>query len=95
MACRLIKEYEGQYGVYFQKEAQKSADMFDQAEVVNGVPYWKTRKRIPPTDLLQLWQYVGKDFDYDKTLIARDLEIAKSLAEYRKAMNNRELPQTK
>ena len=90
MACRLIKEYEGQYGTFFQREAQKSADMFEQAEVVNGVPYWKASDRIPPTDLLQFWQYVGKPFDYDKTIIARDAEITQSLDEYRKAMENRE-----
>lgn len=80
---RLLKEYMGEFGTFFQKEAAKSMSKFDEAYVTNGVVRWKTNDRVPPKDLLELWKYGSKPFDYEESIRVSDIEIQQSIAEYK------------
>lgn len=81
--ARLLQEYLGKYGEFFKKEAVKTADKFEDTYVVDGVVRWKSNDRIPPTDILELWHYIGKEFDYEKSLQVSDEETQKSIQAYR------------
>lgn len=83
MTNRLIREYNGDFGPFWQKDVQRSINMFDEVVVTDGIPRWTTNNSIPPRDLLELWAHVGKPFDFDTTIKQYDLEVAESLKQYR------------
>ena len=82
--ARLLQEYLGKYGEFFKKEAMKTADKFMDAYVVDGIVRWKSNDRIPPQDILELWHYIGEDFDYEKSLQIGDKETQRSIQNYRR-----------
>jgi len=90
MKRTLITEYQGNYGEFFKKEAQKAANRFDDTIVIDDIPRWPTNNQIPPMDLLELWHYCDKPFDFDKTVLIRETESAASIAEYKKRMRGRQ-----
>lgn len=66
MHSRLIREYQGHYGKLFQLKAQATDIEFkENTYVEEGVVRWKFNKRVPPMELLELWSYTNKPFDYE------------------------------
>jgi len=83
---RLISEYKGCYGKFFQKEAIKSLEsMKDTFIDDNQVIRWRSNKQVPPEDLLELWyaeDRMHNDFDYDLSVKARISENAAFIGKY-------------
>jgi len=79
----LITEYEGHFGEFFQKEAQKDVQKFDETVVINDIPRWSSNNHIPPEDLLQLWNHVGKNFNLDAAIVQQDIEVRESIEQYK------------
>ena len=59
------------------------------AYVENGIVRWKSNDHIPPQDILELWDYVNKDFDYKNSIAVQNKEDAEFFEQYRKANANR------
>lgn len=76
----------------FKTGADRVANEFDEDAVVdsNGIVRWKSNNSVPPKDILEFWQYLKKDFDYDKSTEVREKESAEFLGNYRKSQANRE-----
>lgn len=74
-------------------ESERLITKFDTDATVdsNGVVRWNSNNSVPPTDILELWQYVGKNFNFELSMKVRDEEITASLNEYRKRMANYEM----
>jgi hypothetical protein len=71
------------------KDAIKMSNRFEVgAYVIDGVVRWKSNDSVPPQDILELWKYEGKDFDYVKSVEERQAEMRKSIEEYKKQMEN-------
>lgn len=59
----------------------------------SGVIRWKSSNNVPPTDILLLWKFKGKRFDFDRALYAssKDLDkIRKSAIERERTMSAEE-----
>jgi len=69
-----------------QRDAMRMLDQFDtKTEVRDGVVRWRSNDRVPPQECLDLWKFVGKPFDAEKSQKARDAENSAFLASYRQA----------
>lgn len=81
---RLLEEYKGAHGEFFEKKARESLAMFhdDHVHLEDGIVRWKSNGRIPPDDLLELWHYAGCTFDYHKSCQRRSAEEAEAIKEY-------------
>lgn len=88
---RTIEDYIGTHGEYWQREAERLLDKFDDATVDSeGVARWKSNGSVPPDDILALWAYCEKPFNAAKSVEAREKDVERELAEYRKAQENRQ-----
>lgn len=84
---RLLREYLGQCGPFFQKEATKVAGKFyTDAYVINGVVRWKSNDQVPPADILELWHHLNRPFDYDLSKTVSQLETTQALEAYKRQM---------
>lgn len=73
------------------QESERTANQFDtDAYVKDGVVRWKSNNNIPPKDILEFWQYLGKEFDYNKTLAVDEEETTVFFENYRKQQANRQ-----
>lgn len=82
---RYIEGYEQKATNVFRTEAENLAKKFAvNAEVKNGIVRWKSNKRVPPTDVLEFWAYLGFNFDLVASLKAQEEETAAFIAAYRK-----------
>ena len=73
------------------KEAEKSwDDMYFDNE---NVPRWKSNNSVPMNDMLDMWKFLGKDFDYDKAVEARQKQVEIELAQYRNHQSKHEYSQ--
>ncbi len=43
-------------------------DFDTEVNIVDGIPYWKNGKKIPPKYILDLWKKAGKQFDYNRAI---------------------------
>lgn len=55
-----------------------------------GVVYWKSNGNVPPKDVLEFWDYVGKDFDFEKSKNELNRQTDAFFEEYIKANKGRE-----
>lgn len=39
-----------------------------------NIPRWKSNNSVPMNDMLDMWKFLNKKFDYDKTVEARQRE---------------------
>lgn len=63
------------------KEAEKNwNDMYFDIE---GIPRWKSNNSVPMNDMLDIWKYLGKDFDYEKANETRQKETKEEIEQYR------------
>lgn len=87
---RLLEEFKGNHGTFFQQKATKDVEKYmDTYLDDNNIVRWKCNNSIPPKELLELWNYTGKMFDYLKTLETDERETKKFFEGYRKAQKNR------
>lgn len=64
-------------------QAERLITMFDTHTFQkDGVIYWKSNGNIPPEDVLQLWNAVGKRFNYEKSVRTLRQETEKFLRDY-------------
>lgn len=47
-----------------------------------NVPRWKSNNRVPMNDMLDMWKYLGKDFDYEKANETRQKETKEEIEQY-------------
>lgn len=74
---------------YFYERAKELGEKFDiDAKVSDGVVRWNSNNEVPPKEVLELWQYLEKPFDYEKSLKVLKEERDAFLDEYRKRMAN-------
>lgn len=67
-----------------QRVAMRMLDQFaTNAEVRDGVVRWCSNDQVPPQACLDLWQFVRKPFDPEKSRQSREAENAAYLASYR------------
>lgn len=86
-----IKDLESDGPAIFRDRAKELIQQFDtDATVVDGVVRWNSNNQVPPKDILELWDYIGKDFDIDKSLHASHIETTEFLKQYRESQKNRE-----
>lgn len=68
----------------FRQEAERLATSFDTDTVkVDGVIYWKSNGRVPPTDVLDFWRHIGKRFNYNKSIAMQKRQTKVSIEQYR------------
>ena len=63
-------------------EAEKSWNdnmYFDE----DNIPRWKSNNSVPMNDMLDMWKFLNKEFDYDKAVEVRQKEDEYELDEYR------------
>lgn len=48
-----------------------------------NIPRWKSNDSVPMNDMLDMWKYLNKDFDYDGAVEARQKEVEEALRQYR------------
>ena len=58
---------------------------FSDATVTAGVVRWNSNNSVPPQDVLEQWASLGLPFDLKKSVAARDADLTKFTAAYRKA----------
>lgn len=69
----------------FRTDAEKMLDAFHtDVYIKNGVVRWKSNQNVPPSDILEFWNYIGFDFDFEKTKKAREKDITELLGSYTK-----------
>jgi hypothetical protein len=78
-----IRQLENPRFAFEKQEAERLVHSFDEAEVKDGVVRWKSNGSVPPNDVMDLWEYVGKVFDKAKSQEARDKDIDTFAAAYR------------
>jgi hypothetical protein len=66
----------------FLRDAMKAVADFHRTIVIDGVPRWPSNNQVPPTDLLELWQYKGFPFDFEKAEATRSAETSAFIDEY-------------
>ncbi len=92
---RFLQELSGELGQYWRTEALKEIeriqeDYFDgKITVKDGVAY-NCVGRVVMADMAEKMLYSGIEFDIEKTAQAREEEVARELAEYRKAQAEHE-----
>lgn len=47
-----------------------------------GIPRWKSNNSVPMNDMLDMWKFLNKEFDYDKAVEARQKQVEYELEEY-------------
>lgn len=57
----------------------------------DNIPRWKSNNHVPMADMLAMWKYLNKPFDYETTLMIREKEDKESLEKYRKRFENRKI----
>ena len=88
---RFEAEISGQLGAYWQqsaeKEVQEAVKHAAEAATVNedGAIAWKTNGRYLPDDYCEKLEFAGFPFSREATRAARDAQVAKELAEYRRS----------
>lgn len=80
-----IKAY-AEVGDCYHKEALKLGAEFESATILanSGVVRWKVNQVVPPDDILALWRYLNKPFNYAESVIVRREEQVRMLDAYRK-----------
>jgi len=69
----------------FRKDSERTLDMFHTDTIIeNGVVRWKASNNIPPSDILEFWNHLGFDFDYELSKQVAEKEIAEAIENYRK-----------
>ncbi len=84
----IIRNWLGKNGTFWKNKADESVkSYFEETSTVDGVIRWNSNDRVPPTELLELWAYVGiiDRYVYFKSLEVRDAEQSKSIQEYKEA----------
>lgn len=67
----------------FRTNSEKMLDAFhNDIYIENGVVRWKASGNVPPTDILNFWNFIGFDFDYDKTIQTQQKETEDFLGSY-------------
>lgn len=75
---------------WIRKESDSMAAKFDEdTTVVDGVVRWKSNNLVPPADVLKFWNYIGKDFDIEKSNLIRGELSRKRLEKYKKSQENK------
>lgn len=49
---------------------------------IEGIPRWKSNDRVPMNDMLDMWKYLGKDFNYEKANETRQKEDEEAIKQY-------------
>lgn len=91
MGNRYIEAHTNPNAFKFDKERAAKLDVeFDTRTTINdGVVRWISNNNIPPNDILEFWNYLGKDFDYNKTIETSKEETKKFFEEYRQTIKLR------
>jgi hypothetical protein len=83
---RLIQEWLGKHGAFWKNDADnKVKKYFEDASEVDGVIRWNKSKNVPPSELLELWAYVGliDQWTFQRSTDARDKAQAEFAKQYR------------
>lgn len=68
---------------HFRSQSEDLKIKFDTDTVVKeDIVYWKSNGSVPPSDVLEFWSYVGKDFDYNKSIDTLDVQTKESIEAY-------------
>lgn len=83
-----LKDYLGS-NEFFKKDAIKVIEKFNtDAYIKDGVVRWKSNNAVPPNEILELWAYVGKDFNLELSISVSEKETSEFLKGYRERMKN-------
>lgn len=52
--------------------------------MVDGVVRWESNKRVPPIDIMELWNFLNFDFDFIKSQQVSKQESSDFLEDYRR-----------
>jgi hypothetical protein len=83
---RLIQEWLGKHGAFWKNDADNKVKMyFEETSEVDGVIRWNKSNNVPPSELMELWAYVGlvDQWTFQRSTDARDKDQAESAKRYR------------
>ncbi len=78
-----IKAIQDKSGIYHREAKNLVSKFIDDATVTDGIVRWNSNDNVPPTDVLNLWQFMGFNFDMDASLVAQKADLQDFLADYR------------
>ncbi len=78
-----IKAIQDKSGVYHREAKNLVSKFIDDATVTDGIVRWNSNDNVPPTDVLDLWKFMGFNFDMDASLVAQKADLQAFLADYR------------
>ena len=74
----------------FHKDAIRVANQFEtDAYVINGVVRWKSNNNVPPKEVLELWDYLNKDFSFNASMHAQENDTREFIKQYKKQQRNK------
>jgi len=80
-----IRQYENPRNTFEEREVTRLLGEFEtDARVDDGIVRWKSNGRVPPEDILRLWDHVGKPFEFLASLITQQVETEQFLTSYRR-----------
>lgn len=67
----------------FYKDSKRAEEKFHiDAYVKDGIVRWISNNKVPPSELLEFWKHLGKDFDYLKSMETSENETLEFIREY-------------
>ena len=72
-----------------QEELKRYISMYKDTIISEGIIRWISNDRVPPKELLTLWNYLKFPFDYNKSVETGALELADSMEEYCKRQQDK------
>lgn len=84
-----LKKYPKEH--LFYREAMEMGNKFEtDAYVKNGIVRWKSNDNVPPREVLELWDYLNKDFSFNDSINALGNATNEFLKQYKKQKTNSE-----
>lgn len=78
-----IKAIQDKGACYNRQAKDLVANFVDDATVTDGIVRWNSNNNVPPTDVLELWQFMGFNFDMEDSLVAQKADLQSFLTDYR------------
>ena len=68
---------------YHAEAVRLSSQFTTDATVTDGIVRWNSNGRVPPTDVLDFWAYLGYEFAYWGSVNAQKADLDDFLSDYR------------
>lgn len=74
----------------FRRDAERLTQSFNtDTYKQDGIIRWKSNNQVPPQEILDFWKHIGKRFNMQKSIQARNKDNQMFMEQYRKSQANR------